>query len=133
MEPPDEKMNIQTWLAADHRRQLNRFRGLLPHMRKVDASSSASPSAAPISMQAFAGFLMVARTVEQVRSYILANPKAAAQFARDAAMWESLSAPHPPDQLRAMDEANQPFFVLGWVNGGDPESTVKGGRAAVAG
>ena len=84
-------------------------------------------------MQAFAGFLMVARTVEQVRSYILANPKAAAQFARDAAMWESLSAPHPPDQLRAMDEANQPFFVLGWVNGGDPESTVKGGRAAVAG
>src|ERR1017187_27890 len=124
MEIPDDKMNNQTRLAEDHRRQLNHFRGLLPHAPRVESSDSPSSAASPISTQAFGGFLMVAQTEEQVRSYIRANPEAAKRFARDAAMWGGLSAPYPPDTMRAVDEANHPFFILGWLAGGDPEKAV---------
>jgi|ERR1039458_8206586 hypothetical protein len=124
MEIPDDKMNNQTRLAEDHRRQLNRFRALLPHTPRAETSDSPSPSVSPISTQAFGGLLMLARTEEQVRSCICANPESAKRFARDAAMWGGLSAPYPPDTLRAVDEANRPFFVLGWLAGGNPEKAL---------
>ena len=121
MQTQDDKMNEQTRLAEDHRRQLNHFRALLAHMSGAVASDSPSPSASPISTRAFGGFLMGAQTEQQVRSYMRGNPEAANRFARDAAMWAGLSAPYPPDTFRAVDEANHPFFILGWLAGGDPE------------
>jgi len=123
MESPNDKMNIQARLAEDYWRQLRHFRALLPHTPRVRPSAPPSPSASAISTQAFGGFLMVAQTEEQVRSLIHANPEAAKRFSQSAALWGGLAAPYPPDQMRAVDDANHPFYVLAWLAGGAPQKT----------
>lgn len=62
---------------------------------------------------------MLARTEAQVQSLILANPESAAHFARKASSFNSFAASHPPDTMHAADEAARPFFMLGWLQGGD--------------
>lgn len=121
MKTPDTKMNEQTRLAADYQRQLNRFRTLLQSTPRVVASSSRSPSVPPISVQAFGGFLMTARTEEQVRAFVAENLDAAEAFCRHADIWAGLSAPYPPETMHAVDEAHLPFHILGWLAGGEPE------------
>lgn len=121
METPNDKMNIQTRLTEDYWRQLNRFRAMLLHTPRVEPLIPSSPPASPIATPAFGGRLMVAQTEEQVRSLIHANPEAAKRFSQAAAMWAGLAAPYPPDQMRAVDEANHPFYVLGCLAGGDPK------------
>jgi hypothetical protein len=123
MEKPNEKMNTQTRLAEDYRGQLNRFRALLAYTPKAASSAQTTPSVAPISTQAFGGLLMVAQTEEEARSYILANPVAATRFLQAAVMWDGVAAPYPPEQFRAVVEANHPFLILGQLNGGDPRKS----------
>ena len=115
----DDKMHIQTRLREDYQRQLNRLCALVARLSRVEASVSSTPPAIPISKQAFGGFLILARTEEEVRSFILAHPEAAKQFVKDAARHLAIEAPYPPDQMRALDEENHPFHVLGWIGGGD--------------
>jgi hypothetical protein len=110
------EMKVQTRLAEDYRRQLNRLRTLLQRTPRDEPL----PSTLPISTQAFGGFLMLAETDAEVLSYIRADPEAAKRFVRDAATWGGLSAPHPSDLMHAVDEVNYPFYLLGWLEGGEP-------------